>query len=84
MTKTAAIILALLGLAAALNAARLWWQASRTPIPALTQSISDAPELHLLNTQVIYNTSSQINARAAVWTGLAAILSALASVLGVL
>lgn len=84
MTKIAAIILAVFGLAAALNAARLWWQASRTPIPELTQSISDVPELHLMNTQVAFNTSSQINARAAIWTGASAILSALASVLGVL
>jgi hypothetical protein len=38
MTKVAAIASAALGLAAALNAARLWWQASRTPIPELPQS----------------------------------------------
>lgn len=84
MMKIAAIILALLGLAAALNAARLWWQASRTPIPVVAQSISDVPELHVMNTQVAFNTSSQINARAAIWTGFSALLSAVASVLGVL
>lgn len=84
MTKCAAIILAVLGLAAALNASRLWWQASSTPIPELFQSIPDVPELHLMNTQVAFNAASEINARAAIWTGLSAIISALASVLGVL
>jgi hypothetical protein len=84
MLKIAAIALAVLGLAAALNAARLWWKASMVPIPSTTVSISDVPELHLLNTQVAFNTSSQINSRAAIWTGLSALLSATASVLGVL
>ncbi|MBB5053475.1 hypothetical protein HNQ36_003475 [Afipia massiliensis] len=66
-------------------AAIYWWKASRVDIPhTAAASISDVPELYILNTQVAFNESSRLNCRAAVWTGLAAVLSAIASVLGVL
>ena len=81
--KFAAITLAILGLAAALNAARLWWKASRTSISSSAPSISDVPELHILNARVAFNVSSELNSHAAIWTGLSAVLSAAASMCGV-
>jgi len=82
--KILAIILACIGLAAAIIAAVYWWRASRIAIPPTVVSISDVPELHILGMQVTYNESSRLNSRAAAWTGIAAVLSAIASVLGVL
>jgi hypothetical protein len=82
--KIAAIVLAVLGLGAAMIAAAYWWRASRIAILEPVASISDVPEFHLLSTQVAYNESSRLNSRAPVWTGAAAIVSATASVPGVL
>ena len=82
--KAAAIALACLGLVAAIVAARYWWKASRVDIPRTAASISDVPEQYILSTQVAFNESSRLNSRAAIWTGIAAVLSAMASVLGVL
>ena len=84
MTKLLAIGLAVLGLCAAIVAARYWWKASRAGIPETNISISDVPETHILGTQVAFNESSRLNSIAAIWTGAAAVLSAAASVLGVL
>jgi hypothetical protein len=84
MSRSIAIALAILGLAAAIIAARYWWKASRVAIPYTVASISDVPEAHILGTQVAFNESSRLNSRAAIWTGLAAVLSAAASVVGVL
>jgi hypothetical protein len=82
--KIASIILALGGLSAAIVAARYWWRASRVGIPNTTVSVADVPALHILGTQVAFNESSRLNSTAAVWTGAAAVVSAAASVLGVL
>jgi hypothetical protein len=82
--KTLAVLFAILGLAAAIVAAIYWRKASRVSIPNPVASISDVPELHILGTQVAFNESSRLNSRAAIWTGVAAILSAAASVFGVL
>jgi hypothetical protein len=82
--KIFAVVSALIGLAAAIVAAIYWWRASRIAIPPTVVSMSDVPELHILGTQVAYNESSRLNSRAAVWTGIAAIFSAVASVLGAL
>lgn len=82
--KCIALACALLGLAAAIVAAIYWWKASRVPIPPTVASISDVPELHIMGTQVAFNESSRLNSRAAIWTGMAAVLSAVASILGVL
>jgi hypothetical protein len=48
----------------------------------LPQSISDAPELHILNVQVSIGKAGALNAKAAVWTGAATVLSALNSIIG--
>jgi hypothetical protein len=82
--KVAAIALACFGLVAAIVAAIYWWKASRVDIIRTAASISDVPERYILSTQVAFNESSRLNSRAAVWTGVAAVLSAVASVLGVL
>ncbi len=82
--KIAAIVLACVGVAAAIVAAIYWWKASRVDIACSAASITDMSELYILNTQVAFNESSRLNSRAAIWTGVAAILSAMASVLGVL
>jgi hypothetical protein len=47
-------------------------------------SIAGAPERHLQGTQVAFNESSRLNSYAAVWADIAAVLSATASVVGVL
>jgi hypothetical protein len=82
--KYLAIVLACLGLVAAIVAATFWWKASRVPVANPTASIGDVPELYIMNTQVAFNESSRLNSIAAVWTGVAAVLSATASILGVL
>ncbi|MEH2480558.1 hypothetical protein V1282_003915 [Nitrobacteraceae bacterium AZCC 2146] len=82
--KLVAIALACLGLIAAIVAAVYWWGASRVDIARTAASISDVPEQYILSTQVAFNQSSRLNSRAAIWTGAAAVLSAIASVLGVL
>ena len=82
--KCLAVIFAGLGLVAAIIAAAYWWKASRVSIPNPVASISDVQELYILGTQVAFNESSRLNSCAAIWTGVAAILSATASVVGVL
>jgi hypothetical protein len=84
LTKILAITFALLGLIAAIIAAIYWWKASTIDIPEPVASISDVPEMHVLSTQVAFSESSRLNSVAARWTGFAAVLSAAASVLGVL
>ena len=84
LLKLLAIALAVLGLGAAIIAARYWWKASRVSILQTAASISDVPEQYILSTQVAFNKSSRLNSYAAIWTGLAAMLGSAASVLGVL
>jgi hypothetical protein len=77
----------------ALVAARYWYLSSR-PAPAFGEqpvaSISDAPELHILNAQVdVYSVqvalaeASQLNKKAAVWSAIAALFGATAAILGI-
>ncbi len=79
-----AIAFALAGLGAAIAAAFYWLKASRVSIQIPATSITDVPELHLMSGHVAFNESSRLNARAAALTGVAAVLSAIGSVLGVL
>ncbi|WOH59914.1 hypothetical protein [Bradyrhizobium sp. BWC-3-1] len=83
-TRWLAVIFALAGLGTAIAAAAYWWKASRVPIQQPAASISDVPELHIMSGQVAFYESSQLNSTAAVLTGIAAVLSAIGSVLGVL
>lgn len=80
--KITAFLFALAGLASAIVAARYWLHASREYPSELVQSIGDAPELHILNVQVSIGKAGTLNAKAAVWTGAAAILSAISSIIG--
>lgn len=84
ITHWVAIIFAVAGLGTAAAAAFYWWKASRVPIQHPAASISDVPELHIMSSQVAFYESSRLNSRAAVLTGIAAVLSAIGSVLGVL
>jgi hypothetical protein len=79
--KIVAFLFAIAGLASAIVAARFWLQASREYPSELPQSISDAPEVHIINVQVSIGKAGALNAKAAVWTGAAAILSALSSMI---
>ena len=83
-THAAAILFALAGLLTAIAAAIYWWKASRVTIEQPVASISDVPQLHIMSGHVAYNASSELNSRAALLTGIAAVLSAVGSVLGVL
>jgi hypothetical protein len=81
LTKIIAFLFALAGLASAIVAAWYWLHASREYPSELPQSISDAPELHILNVQVSIGKAGALNAKAAVWTGAAAVLSAASSMI---
>lgn len=80
--KIAAFLFAVAGLVSAIVAARYWLVGSHEYPSELPQSIDDAPALHILNVQVSIGKAGALNARAAKWTGAAAILSALGSILG--
>ena len=80
--KIAAVVFAVAGLVCAVVAATYWFRASREYPAQSDVSISDAPELHLLNTKVSIGKAGKLNAKAAIWTGIAAPLSAAASILG--
>ena len=78
----------------ALVAARYWYLSSR-PAPTLTDtpdaSIGEAPELHILGTQVdlysiqsVLAEASSLNKKAAAWSAIAALLGAITSLLGIL
>ena len=79
-----AIVFAFAGFGTAIVAAVYWLKASRVPIQTPAASISDVPELHIMSRHTAFYESSQLNSRAAVLTGIAAVLSAIGSVLGVL
>lgn len=81
--NVATVVLALAALGTALRAAHLWFRASNviTPNPPVA-SISDVPEMFIMATQVAANEAAMLNARAAWWTGVASVLSALSAVVG--
>lgn len=77
----------------ALVAAAYWYLSSR-PTPVLNDppdaSISDVPELHIMNAQAdVYGVqaalaeASRLNKRAAVWSAIAALFGAAAAILGI-
>jgi hypothetical protein len=83
--KFLAIAFALAGLGAAIRAAHLWWKSANAPVlPETAASISDVSELHIMSAQSAMFISAGLNQRAAKWTGVAAVSSALGSVFGVL
>ena len=77
----------------ALIAAGYWYLSSR-PTPVLNvppeASISDVPELHIMNAQVdVYGVqaalaeASRLNKKAAIWSAVAALFGAAAAILGI-
>jgi hypothetical protein len=93
--RTSATLIGLGAAAAALYAARLWLDASKVAIedttPLMEVSYDDAPALGILEaivavnaTKTAYNASAALNAKAARWTALAAILTGVAAFLGAL
>jgi hypothetical protein len=80
--KITALFFAVAGLACAIKAAIYWLQASRVYPSDLAQSVSDAPDLHILNVQVSIGKAGAFNAKAAKWTGAAAVLGSISSVIG--
>jgi hypothetical protein len=83
-SRIAAIIVAMVALGVSLRAATLWWKASNvgTPNPPVA-SIVMFPS-NIMATQSAAYEAALLNARAAKWTGAAAIPSAAASILGLL
>lgn len=86
--------LSLIAAVSGIWAAVRWLQASQMTLPPFDPpiaSMSDAPELHILDVSVRQNEafrvlgqSSDINAQAARWTALAAFLTALVVLLGII
>ena len=52
------------------------------PSRGTIQSIDDVPQMHILSTKVAIGDAGALNAKAAIWTGAAAVLGAIGSVLG--
>jgi hypothetical protein len=84
ITHMLAIVFAFAGLGTAIAAAIFWRRASHVPVNEPLASISDVPALHIMSGHVAFYESSQLNSTAATLTGIAAVLSAVGSVLGVL
>jgi hypothetical protein len=91
--RIAYIVCSIATAAFALIAAGYWYRSSR-PTPALneppTASISDVPELHIMNAQAdVYEVqaalaeASRLNKKAAVWSAIAALFGAAAAILGI-
>jgi hypothetical protein len=83
--KFASVAFALLGFVTAAIAARYWFKASALPYPT-GDSVMYAKDIDrriLLGiSQDILRRSGKLNGRAAVWTGISALLSAISSVIG--
>ena len=68
-SKVAAILVALIGLSVALQAAHLWWKASNVKTHILIASIEDVPDWHLLAVWSARYGSPTLNTRTGKWTG---------------
>jgi hypothetical protein len=88
--KAVALGLAIVGLLAGLWAARLWWRASRVEIVPTyiehgrIEPVGGSQMDWILGTIKASNNSSRLNARAAIWTAVAIVLSTAASVVGLI
>lgn len=93
-TRLMIIVLALLTLGTAVIAAMCWLKSAAVP-PAETRepiaSIDDAPAQHVLtavananNVRLAMDQSSRLNKRAAIWTGVSALLGAITTITGTL
>lgn len=94
MQHLAATLFALAALGTAMAAAIYWFRSARVKVPELQElvsSISDAPEDHILaaiadanSVREAMNVSSRLNQKAAVWTGISALLGAAASIAAII
>jgi hypothetical protein len=82
--KYAAITLSGLGLMAALAAAFFWWRSSRIYIDVSRMPPEDRTAAYVIGLKFQLSESSWLNSQAAIWTGIAAVLSSVASALGTL
>lgn len=84
-----------LGTALSAFVAAAYWYLSSRPTPKTTvppvASISDHPEMHILGAQVdiigiqsALSEASRLNKKAAMWSGIAALLGGISAVLGFL
>jgi hypothetical protein len=86
--------MAVFTLAAAIISAVYWFKSAAVPMPEFQEpvaSITDAPEQHIIavvsNTELLHGAllrSSDLNTRAAIWTGVSALLGAATTVYGIL
>lgn len=68
-------------LATALIATRYWRKASRLVIPKPEDTVRmNPPEFALMATRASLHNSSQLNAKVAFWTGIAAVLAAISAI----
>jgi hypothetical protein len=77
--KFGAILLAVCGLAAALFAAKLWYSSSVVKIPNFYTTSAGTYETDM---EALIRQSATLNKRAAVWTAVASVLSALSGLAG--
>jgi hypothetical protein len=84
---------ALATLGTAIAAAVYWFQSARVDAPSIQEpvaSISDVPEDHIQmavananSVRIAMEMSAQLNKRAAIWTGISALLGAATSIAGI-
>lgn len=92
MQRTITIAFAIATLGTAIVAAVLWFRSAMIETPEVEEpvaSISDVPEVHiqtavvnLNNLRTAMDSSAKLNKKAAVWTGISALLGAATTVAG--
>jgi hypothetical protein len=82
MIKMAATSLSFLALFVSIFAAFYWWRATQI-FTEVDASIQDRPDMHIMMLKMEVSLGSQMNAQAAILTGIASVLATLASALGV-
>lgn len=82
--KNAAEILALLALGAAFNAAWFWWRSSQVPLPHAPAQGEVIRADYNQEMHTALSNAASLNRWAAIWTGIAAVLSTAASLASVL
>jgi len=93
MQHLVTVLFAVATLGTAIAAAAYWFQSARIDAPPIQEpvaSISDVPEDHIQmavananSVRVAMEMSSQLNKKAAIWTGISALLGAATSIAGI-
>jgi hypothetical protein len=94
MSHTVILILASATLVTAIVAAIYWFKSAGVPTPYFVEpiaSLDDAPEQHIMSAEAntgglhkAMSDSARLNKRAAVWTGVSALLGAVTTAFGTL